>query len=197
MSIVIDGTGSITGIVTPVSATQGGTGVTSAGSAGNVLVSDGTSWSSASKITTGIAQNTTSGTSVDFTSIPSWAKRITVMFNGVSTNGTSLVQIQIGSGSFVTTGYLSSTTTNGATNTSTTGFLASNSNLAANARNGLMTLTSIEGNTWVMGATVGSATNCSTSQGVLSLGGALDRIRITTVNDTDTFDAGSVNIMYE
>ena len=33
--------------------------------------------------------------------------------------------------------------------------------------------------------------------GAVSLSGTLDRIRLTTVNGTDTFDAGSVNIMYE
>jgi hypothetical protein len=33
--------------------------------------------------------------------------------------------------------------------------------------------------------------------GHVSLSGALDRIRLTTVNGTDTFDAGSVNIIYE
>jgi hypothetical protein len=33
--------------------------------------------------------------------------------------------------------------------------------------------------------------------GSLALGGTLDRVRITTVNGTDTFDAGSINIMYE
>ena len=58
-------------------------------------------------ITSGTAVASTSGTSIDFTSIPSWVKRITVMFNGVSTNGTSQVQIQLGAGSVTTTGYLS------------------------------------------------------------------------------------------
>ena len=53
------------------------------------------------------AQATTSGTSITFTGIPSWVKRITVMFNGVSTSGTSPVQIQLGAGSVTTTGYSS------------------------------------------------------------------------------------------
>ena len=61
----------------------------------------------ASLITSGTAVASTSGTSIDFTGIPSWAKRITVMFNGVSTNGTSQQLIQIGSGSVNATGYSS------------------------------------------------------------------------------------------
>jgi hypothetical protein len=31
----------------------------------------------------------------------------------------------------------------------------------------------------------------------VSLSGTLDRIRLTTVNGSDTFDAGSINIIYE
>ena len=33
--------------------------------------------------------------------------------------------------------------------------------------------------------------------GRVTLSGALDRVRVTTVNGTDTFDAGSINILYE
>jgi len=33
--------------------------------------------------------------------------------------------------------------------------------------------------------------------GTKTISGVLDRIRLTTVNGTDTFDAGSVNILYE
>lgn len=57
-------------------------------------------------LTLGTAQNTTSGTSIDFTGIPSWAKRITVMLSGVSTNGSSNYLLRIGSGSFSASGYL-------------------------------------------------------------------------------------------
>ena len=38
---------------------------------------------------------------------------------------------------------------------------------------------------------------CKEALGELKLAGALDRVRITTVNGTDTFDAGSINILYE
>jgi len=153
--------------------------------------------------TAGTAVASTSGTSIDFTLIPSWVKRITVMLNGVSTNGTSLVQIQIGSGSVTTTGYVSYASYSGsttATTSSTTGFLNDATGNASSVRYGLITLTNITGNTWVEAGsgsvTTGTNYTCA-SGGSLALSGTLDRVRITTVNGTDTFDAGSINILYE
>ena len=37
----------------------------------------------------------------------------------------------------------------------------------------------------------------TTGGGSVTLSGALDRVVLTTVGGTDTFDAGSVNIIYE
>jgi len=151
----------------------------------------------------GTAVNSTSGTSIDFTSIPSWVKRITVMFSGVSTNGTSSPLIQIGSGSVTTSGYLSSssTLTNAVTSQqSTAGFIITGAGvISATTLSGQITLTLITGNTWVYGSSIGITNNAGTivSGGNLTLGGALDRVRITTVNGTDTFDAGSINILFE
>jgi hypothetical protein len=147
------------------------------------------------------AQASTSGTSIDFTAIPSWVKRITVMFNGVSTNGTSIKLVQIGSSSFQVTGYLSTSTTTGTTSATTNtaiGF-AFGSNVATDTINGIMTIATLGSNVWV------SSHSCyanSTPQsvfggGAVTLGGTLDRVRITTINGTDTFDAGSINILYE
>jgi hypothetical protein len=142
---------------------------------------------------------TASGTSVDFTSIPSWVKRITVMFSGVSGNGTSPFLIQIGSGSFTTTGYSSNATSSGATTLSTAGFAITQYSIAANLNNGHIVITNISTNNWVESGIIGaSAPNTlSSSCGSVSLSGTLDRIRITTANGTDTFDAGSINILYE
>lgn len=48
-------------------------------------------------ITQGTAQNTTSGTTSDFTGIPSWAKKIIVMINGISTSAvSSTFMLQLG-----------------------------------------------------------------------------------------------------
>lgn len=151
----------------------------------------------------GTAVASTSGTAIDFTSIPSWVKRITVMFNGVSTNGTSLVQVQIGSGSFTTSGYSGGYTSQGATNTVTGGNLSAGFICTGGAATviafGQMTLFNITGNTWGATSLIGrsEAAATLTMGGSLALSGTLDRVRITTVNGTDTFDAGSINILYE
>ena len=154
-------------------------------------------------ITSGTVVASTSGTSIDFTGIPSWAKRITVMFSGVSTNGSSPVQVQVGSGSISTTSYScsSSVLTSGVSTTAaSTGILISNSGAAANLRNGSMVLSLVSGNTWVAsgsGAFGDGTATWITGGATPNLSGTLDRIRITTVNGTDTFDAGSINILYE
>jgi hypothetical protein len=156
-------------------------------------------------LTLATAVASTSGTSIDFTGIPSWVKRITVMFSGVSTNSTSFKQIQLGdSGGFETAGYLSSATNFSASSTgsatATTGFVL-RSNLAAADLNGSFVLTLLDSatNTW---SCVGAASSSATVGQVLvsgskSLSDTLTQIRITTVNGTDTFDAGTINIIYE
>lgn len=172
--------------------------------AGNVIfTADGSVWSSAAKIVRGTSVATTSGTSVTFSSIPSWVKRITVMLNGVSTNGTSQIQIQIGSGSVTSTGYLSYATITSATNTaatSTTGFTTSGG-AAANIFYATFTIINTTGFTYLSslsGGMFNGSLNYSTSGGGnVTLSGALDRVVLTTVNGTDAFDAGSVNILYE
>ena len=155
-------------------------------------------------MTLSTAQTTTSGTSIDFTGIPTWAKKITVMFNGVSTTGTSATIIQLGSGSITTTGYVGSATTfisgTGFNSASYTSGIATagSTTTAADARTGQMTLTNVSGNIWVGSVTLTStATTTNIGAGSITLSSTLDRIRITTVGGTDTFDAGSVNILIE
>ena len=145
---------------------------------------------------------TASGTSVDFASIPSWVKRITVMFSGVSTNGTSAVQIQLGSGSFTVSGYTGSgmniTATPSGLN-STTGLLTESTSAAAVTRHGMATVVNVTSNTWASSAVLGRSDTGTAliGGGSVTLSGTLDRVRITTVNGTDTFDAGTINILYE
>ena len=191
------GDGTATGTGNPVLATSPT--ITSPSISGAIMSS-----MASSVITSGTLQASTSGTSIDFTGIPSWAKRVTVMFNGVSTSGTSVPLIQIGNGTIQTTGYLgaASICSGGATtnNNYTTGFGAGGV-LAANILYGsfILTLVDLSTNTWVINGVVGgssSAFNVLTGGGK-SLTSALDRVRITTVNGTDTFDAGSINILYE
>jgi len=197
-------TGNVTGAWngTAISVAKGGTGVTSTGSAGNVLfTTDGSTWSATQKIVQGTAVASTSGTSITFTGIPSWAKRITVMFNDVSTSGTSYILIQIGSGSTTNTGYLSQcwsyTTTS---NVVTSGFTVS-SGLGANQVSGYAQLVLFGSNTWVSNGTLSYDTTQSTGWSSAgkspALSGALDRVIITMFNGTDTFDAGSINLLWE
>ena len=150
-------------------------------------------------IVSGTAQASTSGTSIDFTGIPSWVKRITVMFNGVSTNGASQIQIQIGNGSIVTTGYNSSSwTSNTNNNSSTTGFILTGANNASALYYGNAFICLQTTNTWVESHAMGGIGGYNIiGGGSIALGGTLDRVRITTANGTDTFDAGSINILYE
>jgi len=151
----------------------------------------------------GTAVASTSGTSIDFTSIPSWVKRVTVMFNLVSTSGTSNILIQIGSGSITTSGYSSSAsfvTSVVSSATSTAGLLVTAALAGISETNGNIMLCLQNNNTWVNSGTVSIVPSTGTQfcGGVSpTLGGALDRVRITTVNGTDTFDAGSINIQYE
>jgi hypothetical protein len=148
---------------------------------------------------------TASGTAVGFTGIPSWVKKITVMFSGVSSSGTSIRQVQLGdSGGIENTGYVGSAFGwtgggNGAANSA--GFLLEGavSNSAANNFSGILTICNFTGNTWVSSGTFCSQTtaNQNFSGGTKTLSDTLTQIRITSVNGTDTFDAGSINIQYE
>ena len=142
----------------------------------------------------------TSGTSIDFTGLPSWIKRITVMWNGVSTNGSSLYLIQIGdSGGIENTGYVSGAFDNSTANNSTAGFLVASQNINTATWGGAITISNLSGNVWVSSGTIASGTTgyLASSGGAKTLTDVLDRVRITTVNGTDTFDAGTVNILYE
>ncbi len=152
---------------------------------------------------TATAVASTSGTSIDFTGIPSWAKRITLMWQGVSTSGTSQPMIQVGSGSVATTGYLCGSTFFAALSAGsanyTNGFQFFNALLAADIFHGNFVFTNISGNNWTMAGNFGlsNVAGGGAIGGSVTLAGVLDRVRITTANGTDTFDAGSINIMYE
>jgi hypothetical protein len=126
------------------------------------------------------------------------------MLSGVSTSGTSLKLIQLGAGSVTTTGYLSASsfTTTGGTvgaTASTVGFVI-NAVLASDSIRGSIVFSSFGSNIWVAQGVLYQSTATAfviQSSGSITLSGAIDRVRLTTVNGTDTFDAGSVNILYE
>jgi hypothetical protein len=207
MTVIIDGTAGVTfpagGVGNTASAVVGLTDtqtltnktLTSPTISGAVVSS-----MASSVITSGTSVATTSGTSIDFTSIPSWVKRITLIFQGVSTNGTSDVLIQLGSGSISTSGYVSTGVISGATTgpaSSTSGYLVY-SDQAAFVRSGLFIFSLLGSNNWAGSHVItASTTYASYGGGSNTLSGVLDRVRLTTRNGTDTFDAGSINILYE
>ena len=220
-------TGTILQSGTAVTAAQGGTDLTSPGTAGNVLTSNGTGWVSSAggapapsaigqipfstngstytatqKITQGTSVASTSGTSIDFTSIPSWVKRITIMLNGVSLNTSSTLLFRIGSGSIVSTGYSGSWGYyGGGTNAAVAATEATGFGVATGTDTlfGNSVITLIGSNTWVYSSTNARFANNFTfsGAGAIALSGALDRIRMTTTGGTATFNAGSINILYE
>jgi hypothetical protein len=205
------GTGSVTLLAPNTSSTQvltlpDATDTLVAAAAAQTLTNKTWSSPASSTISSGTAVASTSGTSIDFTSIPSWVKRIVVMMNQISTTGTNSPQVQIGSGSVSTSGYLSTSvggvvgnTVSG--NVFSSGFVLYGSSVtAASIQQGHLVLTLFSGNIWtaqgsfaITSGTIGSYT----INGTVTLGGTLDRVRITTVGGTDTFDAGSINIQYE
>lgn len=151
---------------------------------------------------TGTAVTLSTQTSVDFTGIPSWVKRVTVMVSGLSESGTSGIMVQVGATTFTTSGYLGAVAEIRATpdpTNFTTGFGISGSPVSTNIHYGIMTISNITGNTWVYSFTGGASDNAYAyaGGGRVALSGTLDRVRLTTVNGTDTLTAGSVNIMYE
>jgi hypothetical protein len=183
---------------------------TGAGSAYQVVRNGATAGSLefTDKIVSGTAQNSTSGTSIDFTGIPSWVKRVTVMFNGVSTSSTSPIIVQLAaSGTVQTTGYTGTMTQSQQSQNNVVTTLSSGFNivdatgvLATQTLYGAMTLTLMSSNDFMATGLFGSppaTTRMFSLAGYKSLGATLDRVRITTVNGTDTFDAGSINILYE
>ena len=139
----------------------------------------------------------------DFTGIPSWARRVSLIINGMSTNGTSLPIFRLGAGAVQNTGYAgsASNTAPGATASSlnTTGALLAASWIASSTLSAVIRAELIASNLWVISGVGGfsdTASNMHTGS-VVTLSGTLDRVRLTTVNGTDLFDAGSAIAMWE
>ena len=198
MAIVLDGTSGAT-LPVPLAVAQGGTGSTTLTLTSPVIAGTPTG---VGVLTSATAQASTSGTSIDFTGIPSWAKRVTVMLNACTGTGTSVHLIQLGSGSVQTTGYNADSVFTGLGGASsvyyTTGF-GVNNNTNRWPFTGSIQFTLIGSNLWVGSGSfcAGSVNVTAISAGGVTLAGALDRVRVTFLNGTDTFTAGSINILYE
>jgi hypothetical protein len=155
-------------------------------------------------INRGTEQATTSGVQIDFTNIPAGVRRVTVVLSGVSTNGSSIPQLQLGSGSIQTTGYATAGAS-GINNsdpaviqpTSGIPIMAEGNSLFS--RHGAVVFHNISGNVWVASGSGGESVGGRfwTTGGNVTLSGVLDRLRLTTQNGTDAFDAGAANIFWE
>jgi hypothetical protein len=192
MPVIINGTGTISGV--------SATGISSVQELANASV---TPAKLSQPFTSATAVASTSGTSIDFTSIPSWVKRITVMFKNVSLNGGAEKLIQLGTSSGVTTsGYQSGSVivygTHSVIITSNANGFVIRSDQPSEEINGHYVFTLIGSNGWVGSSIVENYSDrCWFGAGRVDLAATLDRVRITSTNGTDTFDAGTINILYE
>jgi hypothetical protein len=143
----------------------------------------------------GTAVASTSGTSIDFTSIPSWVNRVTFMFDGISTTNTVSIQVQFGTSSGIeTSGYISGNVYGNLTS----GFVLAINPSFSYLQYGTLVFTKINGNSWVQnGCSLANGIAIQPVAGSKTLSGTLDRLRLTTTGGIDTFDAGTVNILYE
>lgn len=171
------------------------------GTNGNILTTDGSgnlSWSGG-PLTSGTALATTATTTVAFpTGLPSWIKRITVVGTSISTNGSAIVLVQLGtSAGYVTSGYLGGTEGAGLP---TNGLPIDSSTNAGSIRHFHMVFSLVDTNLWVANSLCQrtDSGSGSTAGGVVTLPGTLDRVRLATANSLDTFDlGGTLNILYE
>jgi hypothetical protein len=177
------------------------------GSADQSLVTNGSgvlSFASRSRLVRGTSVASTSGVSISFTSLPNWIKKITMMINGVSTSGSADILIRLSTGGvFASSGYVSNMqVVQGGVATAavqnTVGFViyASSATVVAT---GTYQFVNNDGNGWIGTSVLAyeHAVSGGYGGGRVTLGGVLDGILIVTANGSDTFDAGSVNIIYE
>jgi hypothetical protein len=143
-----------------------------------------------------------SGGFVGFTGIPSWVRRLTFVMAGISSNGTGNYLMRIGDSAVVTSGYLGSVTTvvgaTPSTSLVTIGCGLTNSVAAASVYHGVCTITNVTGNQWVFESR-GSFSNAATthsSTSTLTLTNPLTLVRLVAPG-ADTFDAGTVNLLWE
>ncbi|CAB4170818.1 hypothetical protein UFOVP908_151 [uncultured Caudovirales phage] len=216
----ISGSVNVTGnLVISGATTIGGTSVVAVtpGTSANVMTSNGTAWISSALsggITVGTAVSPAAGnttTAIDFTGIPATAKRVLINFNNISANAAQVyLYVQIGAGSFVTSGYKSATNDgsgyayNSDQLISGAGFMLTTFTFGSTSNTyGTVILNSFGSNTWIETHTFGSvpaATSSFSGGGALTLSGTLDRVRIAALDNAGAVSAlrgGSINIMYE
>lgn len=176
------------------------------GTSGNVLKSNGTTWTSAASGPTLMTPYTITGseTQIDFTDIPSGVKRVTIILHNVSLNAATYPRIRLGTSSGVSsTSYYSASSTlasgTSTTNSTTSFILYDNSANATDAWYGTVTFTLLDSSTdiWVASGVLGTSNTAQTITvvGSKDLVGPLTTVRLD--GNFATFDSGIVNVLYE
>jgi hypothetical protein len=148
---------------------------------------------------------TLSGSSVDFTGIPATARRVTVLLNGLTTNGTSVPLIQLGdAGGIETSGYLggSAAVSTGATSVAihTAGAGLSSTGASSIVYRGSVSidLVDVATNLWAISGTLGRSEGGAVN--ILgytkSLSETLTQVRLTT-NSANVLNAGTASVSWE
>jgi hypothetical protein len=173
-----------------------------AGGASTVLTSDGTdiSWGAASGSTFTLlaSVNTTSGTAIDFTGIPSGVNRVTLNLYNVGMTAQYRLLVQLGdSGGIEASGYIASSAHTAGGQYSTNGFPITRT-VTSNFTSGIMILTRVTGNQWV---STHSTTRDTSGTGAFggghkTLSGELTQLRLTRAT-AGNFDQGNVSLSYE
>jgi hypothetical protein len=187
------------------------------GTNGNVLTSNGTTWTSAaaggsSNYTILSSVSMVGSGAVDFTGIPSTAKQIIISIHNCSTTAGGIPIIRVGDSGFVASALYNSVqvsvpqgTPGGLANT--TGFLLNNSGVAGNVVSGTATFTKL--NNWIytyqgMWGTIGGtqiSIRTMLSSGAIDManiftGGQPITIVRATLTTADTFDSGVMSVAY-
>jgi len=204
-SIVFNGSNWVPGWVSGSSGSSGSTSVylsdidQSGAISGQTIVFNGSSWvPSSTGPTLGTIQtfSNSNNKSFTFTGISSLAKRVTLLFDKLTTTGTSPYLIQIGAGSIQTTGYYSASLAGAGVTGDETSFIGFVVAGNVGFTSGTITFMTLGNNRWVASGSFTSA-QMALAAGSVTLGGAFDRIRVTTLSGVDTFSYGSANIAWE
>lgn len=155
-------------------------------------------------LTLGTAVDSTSGTAIDFTGIPSTAKRVTLNLNAVSFSASAQFRFQLGdSGGIETSGYVGSSSSVVSSSASTIliseGFDLRTTLSSETGLSGTITFNLIGSNTWAASYIFGVVGGAITlfGGGSKTLSDTLTQVRITTTSGGPTFDAGTLNISWE
>jgi len=165
-----------------------------------VLIKDSLIGAQFRPITEATLQSTTSGTSVVFNDLPSWVKRITIIFNGVSFSGANTCQIRLGTGTsgspvWISSGYVGASTAVGGTTINPTSAFGISCGSAASF-SGKMEIFKLSSSVYVSSHAAATTVLVGGGGVLTGIGATITQLQIAP-SGGDNFDAGSINIFYE